>query len=73
LGLFSIIPMLGLPLAIVALVLGVKGLRRFREEPTVRGRNHAWVGIVCAGLFGGFNLLLVGACVLGAVINLMQR
>jgi len=73
LGLFSIVPILGLPLAIVALVLGVRGLRRFREDPTICGRNHAWVGIVCAVIFGGFNLLLAGTCLLGMIITLVQQ
>lgn len=73
LGLFSIIPVLGLPLGIVAIVLGVKGLRRFREDASVRGRNHAWVGIICATLFGGFNLLLVSACVVGMIAGLATR
>jgi hypothetical protein len=48
-GLFSLlacaIPIF-LPLPIVALVLGIKGLRKAKAEPHVRGKVHAWIGIV---------------------------
>jgi hypothetical protein len=48
-GLFSLlacaIPIF-LPLPIVALVLGIKGLKKAKAEPHVRGKVHAWIGIV---------------------------
>jgi hypothetical protein len=40
LGVFSLIPLMGLPLGIVAVLCGVAGLRRFRRSPLVRGQVH---------------------------------
>jgi hypothetical protein len=51
LGIFSLLPLLGIPLAIAALILGFKGLRKAREHPEVKGKIHAWVGII-GGAFG---------------------
>lgn len=51
LGLFSLIPVLGIALGIAAVVLGIKGLRNAEVHPEVRGKIHAWVGIVMGGLF----------------------
>ncbi len=51
LGVFSLIPCIGLALAIPAVILGVRGLRCAREHPEVRGTTHAWVGIVAGTLF----------------------
>ncbi|MBC8354487.1 MAG: DUF4190 domain-containing protein [Planctomycetes bacterium] len=50
LGLFSLFPCIGLFLAIPAFVLGIKGLRKRREDPAVKGSVHAWIGIVMGGL-----------------------
>jgi hypothetical protein len=51
LGLFSLLPCLGIPMGITAVVLGIKGLRLERRFPAVRGGIHAWVGIVLGGVF----------------------
>ena len=45
LGVFSLIPCLGLPLGIVAFVCGLFGLKRAREHPESKGKVHAWVAI----------------------------
>jgi hypothetical protein len=59
LGLFSILPIIGLPMGIVAVVQGVKGNRLAKEHPEVKGGTHAKVGIGC-GLIGAlFNLAIV--------------
>ncbi len=50
LGLFSILPFLGIPMGIAAVVLGVMGLKKLRAEPRVKGKTHAYVGIGCGGL-----------------------
>lgn len=57
---FSLIPCVGVPLALAALVLGILGGARLSEHPEAGGRFHAGVGIV-VGL-----LVLVGHAV-GAV------
>ena len=47
LGLFSpIFP----PLGIVAVILGVIGLRKRKQNPVIKGSVHAWIGIGCGGL-----------------------
>lgn len=50
LGLFSLFPLLGLFLAIPALILGIIGLRNRSRNPAIRGSVHAWIGIVMGGL-----------------------
>ncbi|MCA9121692.1 MAG: DUF4190 domain-containing protein [Planctomycetaceae bacterium] len=50
LGLFSLLPCLGLFLAIPAFVLGIMGLKKRKQNPVVKGSVHAWIGIVMGGL-----------------------
>lgn len=52
LGIFSILPFLGLLLGITAVILGIIGLKKAEEKPVIKGRVHAWVGIVCGCIFG---------------------
>lgn len=52
LAVFSLIPCLGIPLGLAAVVLGAIGLKRAREQPECKGRVHAWTGIILGGLFG---------------------
>jgi len=70
LGLFSLFPVLGLPLAVAAVVLGRRGLKNVRANPEVKGTAHAWVGVVCGWLFGIFNTLLLVVVVVGIVAAL---
>ena len=46
LGVFSLIPCLGLLLGPAALVLGILGLRYVRANPTAKGTGHAIAGII---------------------------
>ena len=58
-GLFAIFPAVGLILGILAVIFGAQGLRAFRENPEVKGKVHAGIGIGC-GLFGAlFNAALI--------------
>ena len=59
LGIFSIIPFLGIALGVAALILGIKGLRRVREHPEVKGKVHAWVGVITGGVFALLYLILI--------------
>lgn len=52
LGVFSVIPLIGVLLGFAALVLGVLGLRFLHENPKAGGAVHAWIGIIAGGLFG---------------------
>lgn len=64
LGVFSAIPILGMPLGFAALTLGILGLRFRRKNPEAGGAVHAWIGIVAGGIFGLANLALIilGVC-----------
>lgn len=50
-GIFSLLPLIGLPMGVIALVLGIKGLKFAKANPGVHGTVHAWVGIVCGGFW----------------------
>jgi hypothetical protein len=65
LGLFSLFPLLGLPLGITAIVFGVMGIRRANENPMVRGKGHAITALICEGLFSLMNIAFVVVIVIG--------
>jgi hypothetical protein len=65
LGIFSIIPVVGLVLGCFAIYLGFSGLRRRKLHPVIRGAVHAWIGIVCGGLSVLVHLLVVAAIIVG--------
>ena len=60
---FSCIPPLGLPIGIVALVLGIRGFRAYRKTPVIGGPVHAWIAIA-----GGSFALLLGLLVAGLIL-----
>jgi len=62
-GVFSLIPVLGCVLGVVAIVLGVLGLQYASQHPRARGKGHAVTGIVL-GLVGPFVVMGVIAAVL---------
>ena len=55
LGVFSLIPFLGIPLGIAAVILGVIGLLKARQSSVKVGFWHSVLGILL-GLFGGLGL-----------------
>lgn len=63
-GVFSLIPVLALPLGPAAIVLGVLGLKYARKHPLARGRVHAWVGLV----LGALTLLANAAVIVFALL-----
>ena len=66
LGIFSLIPCAGIPLGIVALVLGVKGLKYADLHDEAKGKAHAWVGIILGGLCAlGYTLLIAIPIMMG--------
>jgi len=69
LGLFSIFPVLGLPMAVVALVQGRKGLKLFRAQPQAKGRTHAMVGLGCGTVGLLLNLFIVGGILLAVLLR----
>lgn len=66
LGLFSLIPVIGLFLGVAAIVLGIRGIKHYKRQPQVRGIVHAWVGIITGGIFLLIQLLIVLALVVAA-------
>jgi hypothetical protein len=75
-GIFSLaacipVPLLFLPLPIVALVMGIKGLRKAKAEPHVKGQVHAWIGIIGGSIFTvlGIIMSIVGIFGIIAAIN----
>jgi len=67
-GLFSLLPIIGLPMGIAAIVLGVKGLRAANENPIIKGKAHAWVGIIC----GAFWTLFYGLLILVVLLSIPE-
>ncbi len=66
LGLFSLLPCFGLALAIPALILGIIGLQKRRQNPAIKGSVHAWIGIIMGGLF----TLIWGALAILTIIGI---
>ena len=67
LGIFLIIPCLAVPMGITAVVLGLRGLKLAQQHPEVRGRTHAWVGIIAGGLFALINIIGIGFAVVSSL------
>ena len=59
LGLFSIFPLLGLPMGLVAFIQGIKGWRMANETPHVSGKAHAGIGIGCGTVGFLFNFAII--------------
>ena len=67
LAVFSVVPILGMPLGLAGFVLGILGLRYLGKNPSAGGKVHAWIGIVLGGLFGFGYLALIILVVIVAV------
>ena len=65
LGFGSLLPLIGLPFTIPAIVLGIMGLAKYKKNPVIKGQVHAWIGII----FGFIGLLGSGGCLLLAIIG----
>ena len=59
LAVFSLIPVLGIPLGITALVLGIRGLGYAKAHPEAKGAIHAWIGIALGGFSAVAYLSLI--------------
>lgn len=62
LALFGVIPVLGLPFSIGAVICGIIALQTIRKDPALSGSGRAWFGIILGGLctlFGLFILVMV--------------
>jgi hypothetical protein len=59
LGIFAMVPILGLLLAPCAIVLGILGLRKARTNPQIKGGVHAAIGVTLGVLSLIYNPLLM--------------
>jgi phage FluMu protein Com len=50
LGLLALLPVLGLPIGIASLTLGMQGAKFANLNPEAKGKYHAWTGIVLGTL-----------------------
>jgi hypothetical protein len=66
------IPVVGIAAMIVAIMFGIKGVRLARQFPQVRGRCHAWFGIV-GGFFVGLIGLAMTALIVAAFVSGAHR
>jgi hypothetical protein len=69
LGVFSIIPGLGLILGPMAVVLGMLGIRHASQHPAARGGHHAVAGVVLGAATGLVNLLIFAALLIGLLLS----
>jgi hypothetical protein len=65
LGIFGLLPIIGILLAIPAVILGFKGLSHRKVNPAAKGAVHAWVGISLGTLSILYNSLIIFALVAG--------
>jgi len=59
LGIFGLMPAIGLFLAIPAIILGFMGLKQYKLSPIIKGSIHAWIGIVLGGISVSYHLLAI--------------
>ena len=64
-GIFGLIPFLGIPLAITAIILGIIGLKKSRDATIAVGFWHALLGL----LIGGAGFLLWGSLLTIIIVN----
>ncbi len=69
LGIFSLIPCIGLLLGIAALILGIMGLKRAGQNPEAKGKVHAWIGIILGGLCALANMAFILIAIAGAIAS----
>lgn len=67
LAVFSLIPCFGVLTGIPAFFLGLKGLKKVKAEPWVRGTAHAWIGVIGGGGLALLNLLGI----IGLIISIV--
>ncbi|WP_038161491.1 GYF domain-containing protein [Verrucomicrobium sp. BvORR106] len=68
----SLIPCIGILTGIPALVLGIKGLKRAKREPWIRGKAHAWIGIIVGGGLALVWIVALGFFVIAMALNRPQ-
>ena len=67
LALFGILPLVGLPFSIGALVCGIVALKAIKADPELSGSGRAWFGIIAGGLMTLLGLGVLLILVIGTV------
>jgi hypothetical protein len=68
-ALFAILPLIGLPFAIAALVCGIAALKKIKAEPELAGKGRAWFGIIVGGLMTVVSLAFLALALIAAVME----
>jgi hypothetical protein len=58
----------GLPVGVIAVVLGVMGLQKRARQPEVKGSIHAWIGIVC-GVISTIGAIFAAIAIIGGIMS----
>lgn len=58
-ALFGVIPLLGLPFSIAAVVCGVVALNAIKKDPELSGSGRAWFGIILGGLMTLISVAMI--------------
>lgn len=58
-ALFGVIPVLGLPFSLAAVVCGIFALTAIKKNPDLSGSGRAWFGIILGGLMTLISILAV--------------
>jgi len=69
LGVFSLIPFLGIPLGVAALILGIKGLKHAKQHPEAGGVGHSWTAMILGGFSTIAYTLLIAAPIIVAAAS----
>lgn len=69
-GIAGLFPVLGLPFAIAAFVLGILGLLDRSKNPAIKGSVHAWIGIILGAIASLYNTGFVVAIIVGILSSM---
>lgn len=67
-GVFGLIPFLGIPSSIAAIVLGKIGLSRYKVSPTPGAKTHALIGLIL-----GISEIIIGALFLVFIVLILAE
>ncbi len=65
-ALFGILPLIGLPFSIAAVITGFVALKTLKKNPELSGAGRAWFGIICGIITTLISLVGVVVLVIGA-------
>lgn len=72
-ALFAILPILGFPFAVAALLCGIVALKSIKADPSLSGRGRAWFGIIMGGIMTTLTAVIIVFMAIGAVIQPQMR